>query len=545
MRPPRSSPTQAFDGAGHSLKVALEIGPRYDASTSPEPISAWEGRTALDFAERVDVLVVGAGNAGLNAALAAAEKGASVLVLEKAPQHLRGGNTFFTGGLFRFAYDGWEDIQEIAGLSDHERASVDVGSYPQASFYGDVMRVTEGLSDPELVDILVSRSLPTMKWMKDQGVPWVLAYGRQAFKDGEVLRFWGGLIVEAVGGGKGLCDRQFELAERAGVTVGYESKVLSLVTGDEGSVNGAMVRGPLGRRAVGAGSVVLACGGFEANPEMRTRYLGPGWELAKVRGTRYNTGDGIRMALDIGAQPFGNWSGCHAVAWDLNAPPYGDRKIADLFQKHSYPFGLIVNVDGARFVDEGADFRNYTYAKYGREILKQPQRAAFQLFDAKVTHLLRDEYRIPQVSKVEAGTVEELARGLGIDPPGLARTVEEFNASVQPGDFNPTVLDGKHTDGVHPPKSHWALALDTPPYAGYAVTCGITFTFGGLRIDGQTRVLDTEDVPIPGLYAAGELVGGLFYHNYPGGSGLMAGAVFGRTAGSTAAEFSLDLGPAA
>ena len=158
----------------------------------------------MDFAERVDVLVVGAGNAGLNAALAAAEKGASVLVLEKAPRHLRGGNTFFTGGLFRFAYDGWEDIQEIAGLSDRERASVDVGSYPQASFYGDVMRVTEGLSDPELVDILVSRSLPTMKWMKDQGVPWVLAYGRQAFKDGELLRFWGGLIVEAVGGGKGL-----------------------------------------------------------------------------------------------------------------------------------------------------------------------------------------------------------------------------------------------------------------------------------------------------------------------------------------------------
>ncbi len=499
----------------------------------------------MDLAERVDVLVVGAGNAGLSAALAAAEKGASVLVLEKAPRHLRGGNTFFTGGLFRFAYDGWEDIQEIAGLSDRERASVDVGSYPQASFYGDVMRVTEGLSDPELVDILVSRSLPTMKWMKDQGVPWVLAYGRQAFKDGEVLRFWGGLIVEAVGGGKGLCDRQFELAERAGVTVDYESKVLSLVTGEQGSVDGAMVRGPLGRRAVGAGSVVLACGGFEANPEMRTRYLGPGWELAKVRGTRYNTGDGIRMALDIGAQPFGNWSGCHAVAWDLNAPPYGDRKIADLFQKHSYPFGLIVNVDGARFVDEGADFRNYTYAKYGREILKQPQRAAFQLFDAKVTHLLRDEYRIPQVSKVEAGTVEELARGLGIDPLGLARTVEEFNASVQPGDFNPTVLDGKHTDGVDPPKSHWALALDTPPYAGYAVTCGITFTFGGLRIDGQTRVLDTEDVPIPGLYAAGELVGGLFYHNYPGGSGLMAGAVFGRTAGSAAAESSLDLGPAA
>ncbi|MBI1893697.1 MAG: FAD-binding protein, partial [Candidatus Rokubacteria bacterium] len=230
-------------------------------------------------------------------------------------------------------------------------------------------------------------------------------------------------------------------------------------------------------------------------------------------------------------------SGCHAVAWDLNAPEFGDRKVLDLFQKHSYPLGLIVDVKGERFVDEGANFRNYTYVKYGREILKQPQRAAFQIFDQKVVHMLRDEYRIREVTKAQADTIEELARKLEINPDGLARTVREFNAAVLPGEFDPSILDGKCTTGITPPKSNWALPLDCPPFVGFAVTCGITFTFGGLRITTEAQVLDTEDRPIPGLYAAGELVGGLFYHNYPGGSGLTAGAVFGRIAGEQAAAY--------
>ena len=489
------------------------------------------------MAESYDVIVVGAGNAGMTAALAAAERGASVLVLEKAPTHLRGGNSYFTGGLFRFAYEGLDDIVSlIPELSEEERASIDVGAYPESTYYSDVMRVTEGLSDPEMVQALTTRSLPTMKWMRDQGTRWVLAYGRQAFEQGGVMRFWGGLIVEAVGGGKGLSDDQFEQAGRAGVDVLYQTKATALLADDRGHVVGARVRDGEGFREIGAGAVVLACGGFEANAEMRTRYLGPGWELAKVRGTQFNTGDGIRMALEVGAQPYGHWSGCHAVAWDLNAPPFGDRNVADLFQKHSYPFGIVVNVDGERFVDEGADFRNYTYAKYGREILSQPQRAAFQIFDEKTRHLLRDEYWIPQVSMIKADDVGGLADGLGVDQEGLVRTVEEFNAAVQEGEFDPTVLDGKGTAGIEPPKSNWALPLDTPPYLGFAVTCGITFTFGGLKIDGRGRVLDTEDAVQPGLYAAGELVGGLFYTNYPGGAGLMAGAVFGRIAGTSAAE---------
>src|SRR3989442_7596505 len=210
--------------------------------------------------------------------------------------------------------------------------------------------------------------------------------------------------------------------------------------------------------------------------------------------------------------------------------------MGELYEKHSYPLGIIVNAHGDRFVDEGADFRNFTYVKYGREILKQPHRAAFQLFDAKVVHLLRDEYRIAQATKASADTIGELANALGIDREGLARTVEAFNAAVQPGDFDPTRLDGKHTDRITPPKSNWALPLDTPPYVGYAVTCGITFTFGGLRIRSDAQVIDCEQRPIPGLFAAGELVGGLFYHNYPGGAGLDARALVGPIAGGAAAR---------
>ena len=277
--------------------------------------------------------------------------------------------------------------------------------------------------------------------------------------------------------------------------------------------------------------MVLACGGFEANAEMRARYLGPGWELAKVRGTKFNTGDGIRMALDAGAMAYGHWSGCHAVAWDINAPPFGNRAMGDLYQKHSYPFGIVVNVDGERFVDEGADFRNYTYARYGREILKQPQRAAFQIFDAKTVPLLRDEYRIAQATKATAETIPELASALGIDVDGLTRTVAAFNAGVLAGEFDPTRLDGKGTTGVTPAKSNWAQRIDTPPYAGFAVTCGITFTFGGLRVDARAQVLDSDERPMRGLYAAGELVGGLFYFNYAGRIGADGGGGAGADRG--------------
>jgi tricarballylate dehydrogenase len=485
-----------------------------------------------------DVIVVGGGNAALCAALAARERGARVLLLEKAPESQRGGNSFFTAGGFRFAHQGLDDLRRdiLDDLSDEEATQVEVPPYPADTFYDDVMRLSEGLSDADLVDVLVRRSRSTVAWMRGQGLGFILMLGRQSFKVGNVHRLWGGLNVEAVGGGPGLVQAEYDRAAARGVEVRYGTKAVRLHLDEQGAVRGLHAKGPDGFHDLAARAVVLASGGFEANPEWRTRYLGQGWELARVRGTRHNTGDGIRMALEVGAQPYGNWSGCHAVAWDANAPPFGDRRVGDMFQKHSYPLGLIVNTRGERFVDEGADFRNFTYARYGREILKQPGRLAFQLFDQKTVPILREEYRIREVTRAEAGTIEELAKRLEIEAEGLSRTVRAFNAAVQPGEFNPAVLDGKRTEGVTPPKSNWALPLDSPPYVGFAVTCGITFTFGGLRVDTRAAVLDTEDTPIPGLYAGGELVGGLFYQNYPGGAGLMAGSVFGRLAGEGAAS---------
>src|SRR5947209_10932933 len=487
-----------------------------------------------------DVVVAGSGNAALCAALAAREAGASVLIVEKAPESQRGGNSFFTAGGFRFAHQGLEDLRRdiLPDISEEEARAIVVPPYTENQFYDDLMRVTEGRADFDMAQHLVQRSRPTVAWMRSQGLRWILMFARQSYQVEGKHQFWGGLNVEAVGGGPGLVEMQLDRARKVGIEVRYGHGARRLLTDDRGGITGLVVRAREGLVEIPTRAVVLACGGFEANPEMRTRYLGPNWDLARVRGTPYNTGDGIRMALDIGAQAWGHWSGCHAVQWDYNAPWHGDRKVGDNFQKHSYPVGIIVNVEGQRFVDEGADIRNYTYVKYGREVIKQPRRAAFQIFDQKTVHMTREEYRIREVTKAEDATLEGLARKLEIDVEGFVRTVREFNTAVQPGTFNPAIKDGKGTRGIKPPKSNWAQPLDTPPYVGYAVTTGITFTFGGLHITTEGRVLNGEARPIGGLYAAGELVGGLFYNNYPGGAGLMAGAVFGRIAGRSPARAS-------
>jgi tricarballylate dehydrogenase len=484
-----------------------------------------------------DVVVVGGGNAAMCAALSAREAGAHVLVVEKAPEAWRGGNGFFTAGGFRFAFKSFDELRSLVGdLSDQEAAQMEVDPYTEDNFYDDLMRVTEDCADPDLALLVVRESQVTVRWMKDRGIRWIPMFGRQAFKVGGKFRFWGGLVLEAVGGGPGLIEMEYASAAKAGIDVRFDTKAMRLLTDDRGRITGLLARTPNGTETIAAGAVVLASGGFEANPEMRTRYLGPNWELARVRGTPYNTGDGIRMALEVGALPWGHWSGCHSVQWDLNAPWHGDRKVGDNFQKHSYPLGLIVNLRGERFVDEGADFRNYTYVKYGRAVIGQPRRTAFQIFDQKILDLLREEYRIREVTKAEDATLEGLARKLEIDVGGFVKTVTEFNAAVMKDvPFNPSVKDGRGTRGLAVPKSNWAQALDSPPFVGYAVTTGITFTFGGLKIDESARVIDCEQRAIPGLFAAGELVGGLFYHNYPGGAGLMAGAVFGRIAGRSAA----------
>jgi tricarballylate dehydrogenase len=373
--------------------------------------------------------------------------------------------------------------------------------------------------------------------MREKGVRFIPIYGRQAFKIDGKFKFWGGLTVESVGGGPGLVNMLTESAKKRGIEIRYLTRAIDLIT-DGDRVEGVRVRHDGKVSEVRGKAVVLASGGFEANPEWRTRYLGPGWDLAKVRGSRFNAGDGIRMALDIGASPCGNWSGCHAVGWEMNAPEFGDLAVGDQFQKHSYPFAIMVNATGKRFVDEGADFRNYTYAKYGRVILNQPGQFAWQIFDAKVKGQLRDEYKIRQVTKVTANSLEELVSKLDdTNQPAALKELQEYNAAVQTDvPFNPNVKDGRGTKNLKINKSNWANTLDTPPFEAYAVTCGITFSFGGLKINPQAQVINSDGEPIPGLYAAGELVGGIFWFNYPGGSGLTNGAVFGRIAGANAAK---------
>jgi tricarballylate dehydrogenase len=489
-----------------------------------------------------DVVVVGAGNAAACAALAAREGGASVAMLEAAPESQSGGNTRYTAGAMRVVFRGVDDLVELMpDLTEDERTNVAFGTYTDDEYFEDMARITRYRADPDLVDTLVRRSLDTLRWMRTKGVRFQPSYGRQAFKVDGRFRFWGGLAVEAWGGGPGLVELEHQACQREGVELHYESPAVGLLVDDDGVVRG--VRARQGGRTfdVRAGSVVLAAGGFESNAEWRARYLGPNWDLAKVRGTRFNTGAAIRMALEAGAQPHGHWSGCHAVGWDQNAPDFGDLAVGDGFQKHSYPLGIMVNARGERFVDEGADFRNYTYARYGSVILNQPEMFAWQLFDAKVSELLRDEYRIRQATRVRADSLEDLvARLEGVDAARCLETVRAFNAAVQADvPFDPTVKDGRGTVGLAVPKSNWANALDTPPFEAYAVTCGVTFTFGGLKITGEGEVEDTAGVPMPGLYAAGELVGGLFYHNYPGGTGLTSGSVFGRIAGASAATHAL------
>jgi len=485
------------------------------------------------FDGRYDVIVVGAGNAGLSAALEAVDRGASVLVLERGKAEERGGNSRFTAGAVRFAFNGVDDLAELVpDMPAEELANVDFGTYPKEEFFNDIARVTKFRADPELADLLVSNSYDAMRFWHEKGVRFVPAYRRQAFKIEGRFKFWGGIVLETIGGGPGLVDALFQALENAGGQIAYETRAVELLF-DQKRVLGVRVAYDGEAIDVESGAVVLAAGGFQANADWRTRYLGSGWDLARVRGSWCNTGDGIRMALDIGASPAGHWSGAHAVPWDLNAPEFGDLRVGDQFSKLSYPLGIMVNADGHRFVDEGADFRNFTYAKYGREIIAQPDNLAWQIFDDKTTGFLRDEYHIMQASRVRADTLEELVEKLdGVDPEGALATVRAYNEAVQDDvAFNPNIKDGKGTTGLEVPKSNWATKLDTPPYSAYAVTCGITFTFGGLRIDEQARVIAHGGAPIPGLYAAGELVGGLFYHNYPGGSGLTAGTVFGRIAG--------------
>jgi tricarballylate dehydrogenase len=318
----------------------------------------------------------------------------------------------------------------------------------------------------------------------------------------------------------------------------------SLITDDTGRVTGVEAFTPDGRATFHAGAVILTCGGFEANPEMRARYLGHGWDAIKNRGVPYNTGDGLRAAFEIGAMPYGGYSSAHASPQDIERPAYtlpsSVPKGGTRSSRYAYPYSIMVNRDGTRFIDEGSDVRGRTYAKMGRSVLAQPGNAAYQIFDKKARDLgLLEDYDRNDATGVTANTLEELADMLGLPASTFVKTVTEYNAAIQPEgtlDPNPFYLDGKGTKGLSPEKTNYAIEISEGPFEAYGITCAITFTFGGLKVDPKTaQVQHVSGRGIPGLYTAGEMLGGLWHWNYPSGSGMMAGAVFGRIAGREAA----------
>lgn len=486
-----------------------------------------------------DVIVVGAGNAGLVAALEAHQQGARVIVLEAAPEAERGGNSHFTGAYFRFAHHGFDHVLPVIVKRDWTDR-VEFGPYPPDVYFDDVMRLSGGRADPVIVRMLAEQSYDTMLWMRDQGVQWGWNVGRffdpHARDPKDKFALQDGGPVAVVNDGGGLIADLFAAVEREGIDVAYEAPAHELIMSGSTAVG---VRVRTADRFVDLhGVVVLASGGFEASPELRRRYLGDGWDLVKVRGTRFNTGRMLLSALHSGAQPAGHWGGCHATPIDANAPDVGqlgDTEFGDDGQfkaRYSYPYSVMVNIEGNRFLDEAEDFHRYTYAKTGAAIRAQPQSTAVQVFDQKAVPYLEPRYRTAR--RIEADTLGELAKKAGIDVDRFEHTIAEYNQATQEGTFDPYRKDGLATSGLYPPKSNWAQPLDTPPYVAVRVTCGITFTYGGVRCDDNARVLDTEGKAMPGLYATGE-ISGLFFHNYPAGTGLMRGALFGRIGGRNAA----------
>jgi tricarballylate dehydrogenase len=480
-----------------------------------------------------DVVVVGAGNAALTAALAAAEAGAQVLVLEKASVEERGGNSRFTGGIVRFVYDGLDDIVPLVpDLSDEQIARLDVQPYSAEAYTGDIMRMSEGKADPELTRVLVDESYPTLRWMQTLGVQFELY--QTAVRQGRRWHFPAGAVIQFWNGGPGLTQRLFRTAEARGVGVVYDALVMDLLTTPTGDIQGVRAQTPEGVMDIRAGAVVLACGGFEASPEQRIRHLGAEWQQVHVRGTRHNTGELLQRVEALGAHIGGHVHGAHAVPVDAASPEVGDLHLGDLTARLSYPMGIMVNREAQRFIDEGMDFKSYSYTVMGPAILRQPGGVAYQIFDQQTVERL--EARYGSGSKpATAETIEALATQLGLDPDTLVQTVKAYNAAVQERPFDPTIKDGKCTQGIEPAKTNWALRLEKPPFVAYGVCCGITFTYGGVMTNPQGEVLRHDGSAIPGLYAAGEITGGIFYHNYPSGAGLMLGAVFGRRAGTGAA----------
>jgi len=479
------------------------------------------------------VVIVGSGNAALSAGIAALEKGAEVTIYEKAEKKMSGGNTKYTAGAMRFSYENGDQLMGLLkNPKDKRIKNTDFGSYTQEKFEKDLLNFNDGRPLSHEQKILVSKSLETIQWLSSHNVKFEPIYSRQSFlKDGKHI-FWGGLTLASENEGVGLFDQELDAFLSLGGKIFYESPVTNLIY-EAGKVKGVYVN----EEKVNADSVILASGGFEANDELRKSYIGDNWINAKVRGTPHNTGDGLKMALEIGAVKHGLYNGCHATPMDLHMKNYGGLDLEPSerknYRKICYFLGIMINAKGKRFLDEGKNFRNYTYAQYGKIVLDQPGHFAWQVFDSKVFDLLYEEYTFHDAHFVEADTIDDLITKMdGVDKIETKKTITEFNNSININtSFDPTILDGKSTNGLEIEKSNWAQKIDKGPYRAFPVTGGITFTYGGLKVDKNGSVLDTNNNPINGLFACGELVGGVFFNGYPGGSGLTSGAVFGRMAG--------------
>jgi tricarballylate dehydrogenase len=461
----------------------------------------------VDLNRKYDVLVIGGGNAALCAAISARRAGASVLVLEGAPKFYRGGNTRHTRNM-RCAHDAATEIL--------------TGPYTEEEFFEDLLRVTGGNTDEVLARHMIRESKDILHWIVEQGVRWQPSLGG-TLSLGRTNSFF-------LGGGRAMLNALYLTAERLGVDILYDAEVVDLDIAD-GVFLKAVLKQPVdGVTQIRAAALVAAAGGFEANIEWLKQYWGEAADNFLIRGTPYNRGSVLKILLAKGVQEIGDPTQCHAVAIDARAPKFDGGIIT---RHDSVVFGIVVNKHAQRFYDEGEDIWPKRYAIWGRLVAAQPDQIAYIIFDSSVVTSF-----MPTLFPPIAGTtVAELAGKLGLDPAALEKTVAEFNAAVRPGTFDHTILDDCRTEGITPPKTHWARKIDAPPYLAYPVRPGITFTYLGTRVNSQARMLMKDGKPSANMFAAGEIMAGnVLGKGYAAGMGMTIGSVFGRIAGREAAQ---------